>query len=182
MAAIVLAGCGSGAASLSAHKTTESDNGIGALPSWIPKSAVDHDVDRPLVGTVADPALTVQGLPVKVVTPHYSVTAVVTGPIVPGEGLSYRPPATTCTWFVTLSGATAPVPVSVADFDSINAEGEIFRPYLVPGTTPPPAVLMPGKKVTFQIRAGETVGEGLIRWAPNGQNIVAKWDFTVEND
>ena len=25
-------------------------------------------------------------------------------------------------------------------------------------------------------------GEGLMHWAPDGRNIIAKWDFVVEND
>ena len=28
----------------------------------------------------------------------------------------------------------------------------------------------------------EAVGEGLMRWAPIGQKIVAEWDYEVEND
>jgi hypothetical protein len=58
----------------------------------------------------------------------------------------------------------------------------VYRPYLVPGQYHPPAVLEPGRKVSFEIRAGAPVGEGLMRWAPNGRQIVAKWDFVVEND
>jgi hypothetical protein len=40
----------------------------------------------------------------------------------------------------------------------------------------------PGQTVTFQARDYEAVGEGLMRWAPDGDHIVAKWDFIVEND
>jgi hypothetical protein len=36
--------------------------------------------------------------------------------------------------------------------------------------------------VSFRLRVVEATGEGLMRWAPNGRNIVAKWDFVVEND
>ncbi len=34
----------------------------------------------------------------------------------------------------------------------------------------------------FELRAVEAPGEGLMRWAPDGTHIVAKWDFVVEND
>jgi hypothetical protein len=43
-------------------------------------------------------------------------------------------------------------------------------------------VLQPGQKVTFELRAVETVGEGLMRWSPYGHVIDASWDFEVEND
>lgn len=45
-----------------------------------------------------------------------------------------------------------------------------------------PPVLRPGQKISFELRAAEETGEGLMRWAPDGRNIVAKWDFVVEND
>ena len=37
-------------------------------------------------------------------------------------------------------------------------------------------------KLSFELRAVEATGEGLMRWAPDGNNIVGNWDFVVEND
>ncbi len=157
-------------------------SGLVGYPSYLPKNTLHVRSDAVLTGTAARPALTNQGDPVKVVTPHWSVLAVVSGPEVPGEGLPYQTPAITCTWTVSLSGATAPVPISVADFASIDNLGNVYHPYLVPGQPVPPSVLQPGQRVSFELRAGEAVGEGLMRWAPIGGQIVAKWDFVVEND
>ena len=126
--------------------------------------------------------MTSQGDGVRATTSRWSVLVTVTGPQVPGEGLPYQAPATTCTWVVTMSEATAPVPISTADFTSIDGDGHVYRPAFVPGQPKPPAALRPGQKVTFELRAVEAVGEGLMRWAPDGQHIVAKWDFVVEND
>jgi hypothetical protein len=81
-----------------------------------------------------------------------------------------------------MSGATGPVPVSAADFTSIDEENNVYRPVFVAGQPKPPAVLRPGRKISFELRAVEATGEGLMRWAPDGRNIVAKWDFVVEND
>jgi hypothetical protein len=39
-----------------------------------------------------------------------------------------------------------------------------------------------GQTLRFKVRAVMPTGEGLMRWAPNGNNIVAKWDYQVEND
>jgi hypothetical protein len=151
-------------------------------PAFLPKSTLHYDSDRLVTGTAAQPALTSQGDPVKVVTPHWSVIAAVTGPEVPGEGLPYQADFTTCTWIVTLSKATGDVPISAADFDSIDDRGDVYYPRFVPGQPVPPKILRPGRTVSFELRAGEAVGEGLMRWAPIDGRIVAKWDFVIEND
>ncbi|HML00476.1 MAG TPA: hypothetical protein VK428_09825, partial [Acidimicrobiales bacterium] len=59
--------------------------------------------------------------------------------------------------------------------------GTVVQPYLVPGQHMP-SLLTTGQKASFQIRAVMPVGEGLMRWAPDGNDIVAKWDYQVEND
>jgi hypothetical protein len=68
------------------------------------------------------------------------------------------------------------------DFNTLDHGGQVGHPILVPDTPAPPAVLRAGQSVTFQIRESMAVGEGLMRYAPNGTNIEAKWDFEVEND
>jgi hypothetical protein len=141
-----------------------------------------HPVDQTLVGTLAHPALTVEGDYVKARTATFSASALVNGPVVPGEGLPYRANFTTCTWTISLSHVVGRVPLAVADFDSIDHRGVVFKPYLVPGQPKLPRFLLPGHSITFQIRALMPVGEGLMRWAPDGNHIIAKWDYQVEND
>jgi hypothetical protein len=150
--------------------------------SHIPKQVLDHSVDQTLIGTVARPALTVEGDYVEVRAATFSVLAVVNGPVVPGEGLPNQMPYTTCTWTISFSHVVGRVPIAVADFDSINHLGAVFKPYLVPGQPELPSVLVTGQRLTFQLRAVMPVGEGLMRWAPDGDHIVAKWDYQVEND
>ncbi len=149
---------------------------------WLPKQQIDHPVDKIYVGTTAHPALTVEGDFVEVDTPTFSALAVVNGPLVPGEGLPVQQSYTTCTWSITLSHIHGTVPLSVADFDSIDHSQTVYKPYLVPGRPIPPPSLHTGQHLTFQIRAVMPVGEGLLRWAPDGNDIVAKWDYQVEND
>jgi hypothetical protein len=165
--ALVLAGCGSSAA---------------VYPSFLPKKTLDPKVDEALVGTMSKPALQIEGLPVDVDTTRFHVSVVVSGPIVPGEGLPDQPAATTCTWTVTMKDASSDVPVSIADFHSVDHLGAVFLMGLVPGEHPPPAVLHPGQTLTFQLRAYELVGEGMMQWAPDHKHVVADWDYTVEND
>jgi hypothetical protein len=168
LSAVLLAGCGSG--------------GGSAYPSFLPKKTLQPDVDAVLVGTEARPALQIEGLPVEVKTKSFDVRITVSGPVVPGEGLPDQPAATTCTWTVTMEDATADVPVSVADFHSVDHLGSVFLMGLVPGEQPPPPVLHPGRELTFELRAFELVGEGMMQWAPDHEHVVAYFDYTVEND
>lgn len=156
--------------------------GGSRFPAFLPKSTLDPVVDATLVGTVARPALQVEGLPVKVETSKFDVDVTISGPIVPGEGLPVQNDATTCTWTVTMSDATGDVPVLLADFHSVDHLGSVFLMGLVPGEHAPPSVLRPHHTVTFQLRAYELVGEGMMQWAPDHRHVVADWDYTVEND
>jgi hypothetical protein len=152
------------------------------FPHFLPKNTLDAKTDVVLTGTAARPALTVDGDGVEVKTPKWSVLVAVSGPVVPGEGLPYQPSSTTCTWTITMSNATGPVPISLAAFNSIDHLGTIYRLTFVEGQPVPPPVIDPGQKVTFQLRGYEAVGEGIMRWAPIDQKIVAMWDYEVEND
>ncbi len=138
--------------------------------------------DGVLTGTRVRPALTSEGDTVLAHVGGGTVLATVTGPEVPGEGLPYQARATTCTWTVTLSRATAPVAIRAADFTALDHVGAVYRTNFVPGQRRPPAILAAGHSVTFELRAVMLTGEGLMRWAPGGEHIIAKWDFEVEND
>ena len=173
---IALAGCSS-AATGSARPVQ-----AGGYPSYLPSSTLHNHSDAVLTGTAQQPALTNQGDSVEVKTAQWKVLVTVSGPQVPGEGLPYQATTTTCTWVITMSGATGPVPLSVSDFTSIDESDHVYLPAFVPGQPKPPAVLRPGQKISFELRAVQATGEGLMRWAPDGHNIVAKWDFVVEND
>lgn len=168
IAITALTGCGSG--------------GGSKFPSYLPKSTLDPRVDALLTGTVAKPALTVEGLPVEIKTKGFEVRMTVAGPIVPGEGLPDQPGATTCTWTVTMRNATADVPVSLADFHAVDHLYSVTVPVLAPGQRPLPAVLHPGQALTFRLRAYMLVGEGTMQWSPDRRHEAAIWDYTVEND
>jgi hypothetical protein len=174
-----LAGCGTGPRP---HPAAARATPLGSYPSFLPAGTLHQGTDRALTGTAQRPALTSQGDVIKVRTAGWSVLITVTGPQVPGEGLPFQASADTCTWVVTMSGATGTVPVKAADFSAIDDQNNVYQPNFVAGQPKPPAVLKPGQKLTFELRAVEATGEGLMRWAPDGTHIVAKWDFVVEND
>jgi hypothetical protein len=101
---------------------------------------------------------------------------------VPGEGLPYQTDADTATWRVTMSHASGRVPVSAKDFSTIDSFGAIYHPAYVSGRHRPAALLRPGQTVHFELRVVMRVGEGMMRWAPAHRDLVASWDFVVEND
>ncbi|MDX6207707.1 MAG: hypothetical protein QOE24_98 [Frankiales bacterium] len=172
-AVLTLSGCGGSG-------SKQADTTYGALPSFLPSDAVQADSE--LVGSVSKPAVTSQGDSVKAEVGAGSVSIVVAGPEVPGVGLPNPPEGTTCTWTVSLHGATTAVPVDAADFTAIDHLGKLYRPALVPGQPVPPKSLLPGKTVSFELRAYMATGEGLMRWSPGGKATVASWDFVVETD
>jgi hypothetical protein len=177
----VFSGCGGGSGAAS-YASALPGKTTGSYPSFLPKKTLDPPVDRALVGTEAKPALQVEGLPIEVRTKKFDVRVTVSGPIVPGEGLPYQPNATTSTWTVTMKDATGDVPVSLADFHSVDHLGSVFVMGLVPGEHDPPPVLRPGQSLSFQLRAYELTGEGMMQWAPDHKHVVGDWDYTVEND
>jgi hypothetical protein len=187
LSALVFAGCGGGgngsaSAGGSHYASALPGKTTASYPSFLPKKTLDPTVDATLVGTVARPALQVEGLPIEVKTKAFDVRVTVSGPVVPGEGLPHPQAATTATWTVTMKGASANVPVSVADFHSVDHLGSVFLMGLVPGEHPPPAVLHRGQTLKFRLRAYELVGEGMMQWAPDHKHVVGNWDYTVEND
>jgi hypothetical protein len=153
----------------------------GNPAKWLPKQSLRTVTDRTLVGTYASPAITVAGDDVRVKTPTFSAFAVVTGPAVPGEGLSYQTGYLTSTWTVHIWDVKGYIALSAKDFDSLDHSGIEYQLHVAAGTTMPPSVAT-GQQVTFSLRAVVPTGESLVRWAPNGHNIVAKWDNQVEND
>jgi hypothetical protein len=164
------------------HASAGSATGGGHYPSFLPKSTLHPKVDAILTGTMARPALQVEGLPVQAKTKAFNVRITVSGPVVPGEGLPYQPAGTTCTWTVKMWDSSADVPVSLADFHAVDHLGSVVHPGLVPGERPLPPKLHRGQTLTFKLRAYELVGEGQMQWAPDHKHVVGYWDYSVEID
>jgi len=181
MTALVIASgaLGVGIAEAVGSSSRPSDT-YGGLPAYLPKSTLHPD--RVLMGSAAAPALTSEGDGVRVHLRHGSALVTVSGPLVPGEGLPYQAEADTATWTVSVSHVIGHVPVSLRSFSTIDSRGKVYRLAFVPGQPHPPAVLRPGRRTSFELRAVMAVGEGMLRWAPVHNDLVATWDFVVEND
>jgi hypothetical protein len=174
-----LAGC-SGVTAGHPAAAAKPNSKYGTLPSYLPKQT--FDTDRVLTGTIRRPALTTEGDTVRFGSGATAVLVTVTGPEVPGEGLPFQTGATTCTWTVTIEAGSASVPIDPNDFSSSDHLGAVYAPQLVTGQSAPPPALAPHTTVTFELRTVMVVGEGLMRWSPDGHHPVASWDFEVEND
>ena len=172
---MLISGC---SANATPAATTESAT-YGDLPMFLPSDP--GNADSTLTGSAARPALTTEGDTVHVVLGDASVEITVSGPDVPGEGLPKVTAATTCTWTVTMTGATRSIPVRVIDFSTADHLGGTYLT-AGPNLPAPPAAIAPGQRVTFALRGVMPTGEGLMRWAPNAGATVASWDFEVEND
>ncbi|MDQ6783032.1 MAG: hypothetical protein M3063_06250, partial [Actinomycetota bacterium] len=175
--AVGLAGCGSSAHPAAGSPATTS--GIGALPSFLPKSSL---TDQTLHATVARPALATQGEAVDVQIGKNEATANVGGPAVPAQGLVPVPATTLCTWTVTVTGTSGTTPLALAAFSVRDQGGRVSRPALVPGAAAPPPAVRAGQTVTFKLTDTLVPGEGLMRWSPVANQIEVSWDFVVEID
>jgi hypothetical protein len=173
----LLVGCSATSGTLAAHRATPS---YGTLPDYLKSQSLT--ADRVLEGSAAHPALTTEGDQIRIGRGKSAALVTVTGPEVPGEGLPYQATATTCTWTITITSGSAPVPIDIADFSTIDHLGAVYRPAPVAGQPAPPATLAAHATTTFELRGVMLVGEGLMRWAPDGHHIVGEWDFEVEND
>jgi hypothetical protein len=172
---------GVGLAAAIARTGGHSSNTYGGLPSYLPKITVRSDAT--VTGSTAHPGITSQGDAVRAELPNgRSVLVTVTGPETPGEGLPFQASADTATWTVTMSHASARIPLSIKAFSAIDSVGKVYQPLLVPGQRRPPAAVRPGRTVHFELRVVMRVGEGDMRWAPLHNDLLATWDFVVEND
>lgn len=177
VAAGALAGC---AASAPEHRYTVAELRSGSLPSYLPEAAAS---DRVLVGTADHPALTEQGDAVDLhLQDGRTVRGAVSGPVVPGEGLPVEKEATTATFTVTLTAASAPIALDATQFRATDHLGHVYPLAAVPGADPVPSEVAPGRTVSFELRAVMITGEGILQWAPDAARPLAAWDFVVEDD
>jgi hypothetical protein len=182
LASLVVAVLGAAAYSIDVLVTRSGPSiGAGRPATWLPSQQLHEATEHTVVGTYAAPAITVAGGDVRVKAPGFSAVAVVTGPLVPGEGFQYQPRFVSATWTVHIFDVKGTIPLAASDFDSIDYAGAAFHMQPPQGTTVPKSVST-GRQVTFQLRANVLIGEDLFRWAPNGNDIIAKWDNQVEND
>lgn len=182
---VLISGCSaSGHDAASPAPSTSAEAGSPAeqlatqsMPSWLPSQSAPGTV----VGTVQKPALSYQGVEVKVnLDRGNSVVMNVNGPTAP-PGTKVGAEEADLTWTVTVSEATGTVPLSVKQFNVQDEAGEYHWAQPVKRSTIPTKIDK-GQKVTFKIHTIASSGEGMVRWAPDGKHVVALWDYIAELD
>jgi hypothetical protein len=170
---LLLVGCG---ASSSKRATT-----YGGFPSYLPPQTLTAGSHRVVDASATAPALATQGDTVRVHLAQGTVQVTVVGPEVPVEGSLLSQTSTPATWTVTLSSATAALPVDPATFQAVDETGRVVGLHLV---GPAPAqVVRPGTTVRFQLHdPAFPTGEGRLRWIPSGHLAPVEWDFVAETD
>jgi hypothetical protein len=159
-----------------------SGSSYGYIPAWLGTPKVP--VGRVVTATPTHPWLAIQGDTVRVQLPNARVLATVVGPAVPEEGNVPVPATSPCTFTVTLTSASAPIPIGPKQFTAIDERGELHTLTVrnLDGG-PPPTRVTPGTTVRLKMSAVLPTGEGRLMWAPlHGSRAPVQWDFDVEID
>jgi hypothetical protein len=154
----------------------------GYIPAWLGRSKIP--VGRVVTATPTHPWLAVQGDTVRVQLRNARVLATVVGPAVPEEGNVPVPANSPCTFTVTLTSATAPIPIGPKQFTAIDERGAIHTLNVrsLDGG-PSPRQVTPGTTVRLKMSAVLPTGEGRLMWAPLRESRPpVQWDFDVEID
>ena len=164
------------------HPVKTSGNTYGYIPAWLGTPKVP--VGRVVTATTTHPWLAVQGDTVRVELPKARLLATVVGPAVPEEGNVPVPETSPCTFTVTLTSASAPIPIRPTQFAAIDERGTIhtLKMQSLDGG-PPPSQVTPRTTVRLKMSAVLPTGEGRLMWAPlKGVRPPVQWDFDVEID
>jgi hypothetical protein len=159
-----------------------SGNTYGYVPAWLGKPKVP--VGRVVTATPTHPWLAVQGDTVRVQLTNARVLATVVGPAVPEEGQVPVPKTTPCTFTVTLTSASGPIPLRPRQFAAIDEQGALhtLKVRRLNGG-PPPSQVTPGTTVELKMSTVLPTGQGRLMWAPlEGARPLVQWDFDVEID
>jgi hypothetical protein len=153
----------------------------GGLPSWLPKAKIP--VGRVLQASSAHPVLAIQGDTVSVHLASRRVLVTAVGPTVPEEGRFPVPETTPCTFIITFTAATGPIPISATAFTFVDELHRVHHPRVtaMDGGALPRGIA-PGRTVSLKVYDVLPTGDGGLEWAPEGARPIVAWDFDVEID
>jgi len=164
-----------------------SGGGYGKIPSWLPSAAPPRQ--QALRSSFSHPVLTIQGDGLSISLPgvpgvpgaRLLVTAV--GPAVPEIGRTPVPPTSPVTFTVTFTHVTSPVSLRRSAWVLVDENHRIHHPRVTAiGGGPLPARLLPGQTVSIKLHSVLPTGDGGLEWRPDGERVIAGWDFNVEID
>jgi hypothetical protein len=161
----------------------------GGLPKWLPKMKSTKASFE--VATLKKPILSEeQGYTVHAEMSGANADVTALGPEFPTYVSNYaqegRWPANKpvpSTFFITFARVHGTIPIRSRDFTVVTDTGQKVPVQLrADGHTALPNAVHSGQTVTFKAVTKTVEGQGAIRWAPNGNNILAAWIYQVELD
>jgi hypothetical protein len=198
--ACLVAGCGS--SGHAPHTTTTSTNAVtrttgsarpvavhhvakgshyGKLPSWLPSAKPPRQTLQH--ASLSHPVLTIQGDGLAISVHGAELHVIAVGPAVPEIGKTPVPPTSPVTFVVTFSHVTAPVALRPLSFVLIDEDHHVHLPRVTAmDGGPAPTALRPGPPVSIKLHSVLPTGDGGLEWRPDGQRVIAAWDFNVEID
>jgi hypothetical protein len=164
-----------------ADRGRHDSGGYGKIPSWLPSAAAPRP--RALHSSFSHPVLTIQGDGLSISLPGTRLLVTAVGPAVPEIGRTPVPATSPVTFIVTFTHVTAPVSLRRSAWVLVDANHQVHHPRVtaVHGG-PPPTQLRPGQTVSIKLHSVLPTGDGGLEWRPDGERVIAGWDFNVEID
>ena len=136
-----------------------------------------------LSASTAHPATAIQGISVELHLPHGSALATAVGPDVPDRIQGSADLHTPATWDVTFADVHGTIPIAQTLFTITDEQGRLLMPRVsVAGGGPLPRTVPARRPFTLTLKTVVSVGDGKLRYAPDGADWLAEWDFDVETD
>lgn len=166
----------------SLHHDSQSTGRYGGLPAYLSNKQA-APANQVLSATAAHPAIAIQGNSVRLHLLRGSVLATAVGPDVPTRIQGTADQHTPASWDLTFANVAGTVPISSSLFTITDEQGMLLRPRVsVVGGGPVPKNAPAGRPLTLRLTTVVSIGDGKLRYAPEGGPWLAEWDFDVETD
>ena len=169
-----------------AHRAVGSEDAsklkYGGLPSWLPKPK--QRVEQLVSARPGHPALQVEGEPIALSGPGWSLVANAVGPSEPAnEGKPPLPETSPAKFILSISSVHGEVPFKPSQIEYVDEYGNVRHPRVTTlAGGPAPSELRPGAPLNLEVYGVIPVGNGAIEWKPTSGMPIANWDFVVEVD
>jgi hypothetical protein len=156
------------------------------IPAFIPRNTIA--VNRIVTATPSHPQLAIQGASVLLDIPGGHALARMNGPRFDNRYVGTNDPTVPAAFVLTLTSTHGTIPLAPDDFTILDQLGNNLVPAIrVDGGGPLPRQLDSGQRVTLNMTAVISVGDGSIEYNPTGivkpgHKPLVGWDFIVEDD
>ena len=142
----------------------------GGIPAWL--GAIKSGSAASLRAAPGHPVLAIQGDTVTADVHGRELRATAVGPDVPVAARRGSGVAVPATFTVTMRGAGSAAAIRPAALTIVDELGRLHHPRV--------SVARHGRTVTLTVHDALPVGNGQLRWAPDGGRAIVAWDFDLE--